>query len=95
MPDGLPKTLLIWAAPTVTVIVGALYLWIGRTIDAYRRDWARNREFRDARAAINEALANPHLTEQQKKDFQERLVELDEIIVELRMRSVSKGIHKK
>lgn len=92
LPDGLLKTILIWVAPAATVTFSALWIWSRKRIVNYFEDKQAEVAFRAAKAAIEEALANPNLSPAQRAEFEAKRVELDQMIVEQRMSRATRHV---
>lgn len=72
-PTNQIHALLIWAAPSLSVIISGLWLKLKRWIDARSDDYALNRELTRAKAAALEIENDPKASARAKADARKRL----------------------
>ena len=74
LPDTNPwKTPLLIVAPSVTVIVSAIWLFAWRSIIALYRQKQRKRLFAEAKKTLSEGIENPHASEEHRAVLRKRL----------------------
>ncbi len=95
MPDGVGKNILIWLAPTASIIFSAVWIWVRNTIVSMREEWAAARSYKDTKKVIDDALANPHITDEDRARFQARSIELEQWYVDRKMAQAEKSIRPK
>lgn len=82
------KPWLLYAAPSVSIILGGLWIWTQVKIVNYFRDREFKRVIDQTRKTLEEALANPNTSEEHKKDIRKKLEEFDLLNVDRTMKKL-------
>ena len=80
LPDShFAKPLLHYSAPSFSILLTALWVWIQVQVVNLARDRAFNSYIRKARQDTEKRIQDPHITEEYRSILQSRLRELDEM----------------
>ena len=75
--DSRLKPLLIWAAPTFSVFLGAIFIWLQFRLKTYLQEREANTVFQEAKQTISDALANPTTSEAHRVKLRKELEKLE------------------
>jgi hypothetical protein len=82
------KPLLIWAAPSVAVFLGGLWLWLQVKIANYLRDREVQALINNAKRTLEEALNNPKTSEPHRARIRRQLEKLEQVSIERQMERI-------
>jgi len=85
MPEGIWKSVMIWASPAVTITLSALWIWGRQLLVTFWNDQEAERHYKATRTAIHDAIKGDYLTEEQRKDFEAKLVELEKMRIDQKL----------
>jgi hypothetical protein len=83
LPDDSPaKNLLIYLAPSISILFTLLWEWIQARIVNYFKDQEAERLIKKAKIRIEEGIANPNISDEHREYLRQRLQEFDEISID-------------
>lgn len=89
LPDKNPwKSWLVLLAPTLSVGISVLYVWIRKALDEYLGARKIERFVRDAKATLQEGLNNPNTSEAHRRKLRGQLEELELLVVNAKIQRV-------
>lgn len=89
LPDKSPwKSWLVLLAPSLSIGISVLYVWIRKAVDEYLEARKIERFVREAKATLQEALNNPNTSEAHRRKLRGQLEELELLHVKARIQRV-------
>jgi hypothetical protein len=89
LPDGhWAKPFLYWAAPTASVTLTAVWIWIQRRVVRWDREREQRTAVMKAKAVLTQALANPQTTSEHRDRLRSQLEALELLEVEDHMERI-------
>jgi hypothetical protein len=83
LPDDSPaKNLLIYLAPSTSILFTLLWGWIQSRIVNYVKDQEAERLIKKAKVKIEEGIANPNISDEHREYLRKRLQEFDAISID-------------
>jgi hypothetical protein len=82
------KPWLIWAAPSVSVFLGGLWLWLQVKIANHLRDREVRLLINNARKTLEEALNNPKTSEPHRARIRRQLEKLEQVSIDRQMERI-------
>jgi len=83
--DSVLRSWIVVLAPSVSVALSALWLWIRREIDRQIERRRFEAAIREARAALMAGVENPNTSDAHKEELRKHLEELEMLLVQANM----------
>ena len=89
LPDRSPwKSWLVLVAPSLSIGITVLYVWIRKAVDEYLDKRKIERFVREAKTTLQEGLNNPNTSDAHRRKLRTQLEELELLLVEASIQKV-------